>query len=199
VQIYDETGPSYLNPIPHSVFYRLAHDPLMWRINAETREEAQKYGYFQLKFHKNDPRGPIINLEHDMIFIESNASTLTSFRDAVARYGKLDQVKRIAIHEHFVLSPTLFSDTGLLTSEIKGEIQALKDFPNLELVFIIFGIGPDVVKEEVSWKLKTISGNLEDLTGDKLRDFLARGEERGVPQIHFVEWQYEQDGVWKNV
>jgi hypothetical protein len=199
VQIYDKTGPSYLNPIPRSVFYRLAHDPVMWRINAETREEAQKYGYFQLKFYKNDPRGPVINLEHDMIFVESNVSTFKSFRDAVAGYGRLDQVKRIAIYVDFVLSPILFSDTGMLTSKIKEEMQALKEFANLELVFIVFGIGPDVVKEGVSWELVTITGNLEDLIGDKLRDFLARGEERIVPQVHFVEWQYEQDGVWKNV
>lgn len=171
----------------------------MWRINAETREEAQKYGYFQLKFYKNDPRGPVINLEHDMIFVESNVSTFKSFRDAVAGYGRLDQVKRIAIYVDFVLSPILFSDTGMLTSKIKEEMQALKEFANLELVFIVFGIGPDVVKEGVSWELVTITGNLEDLIGDKLRDFLARGEERIVPQVHFVEWQYEQDGVWKNV
>jgi hypothetical protein len=168
VQIYDESGPSYLNPMPRSIFYRLADDPVMWRINTESREEAQEYGYFQLKFDKNDSRGPIINLEHDILFIENNASTLASFRDAVSAYGKLDQVKLIAIHTHFVLSSAMLSDTGTFTSEIMEEVHPLKDFTNLELIFIIFRTGPNVIKEDVSWELKTITGNLEDLIGDKL-------------------------------
>jgi hypothetical protein len=134
-----------------------------------------------------------------MLFIENTASTLASFRDAVSAYGKLDQVKLIAIHTHFVLSSAMLSDTGTFTSEIMEEVHPLKDLTNLELIFIIFRIGPNVIKEDVSWELKTITGNLEDLIGDKLRGFLARGEERLVPQIHFVEWQYEQDGIWRNV